>query len=341
MSDDTILFISYEDTLQLLTAEDALQAVEDVYGMHARNAVVFSTPPSFKMDVADFSNFWHVKGCLLKEVPIAGVRMYSYFDNGEYTTVGNNDSTRLIVLSDPTTSLPLAIVDEHWSYGLRSSAAAVIGCKWLAGKDPKKLALIGVGTMCSTALRCLVSMYDFDEITCTSRTPGTRAAFAEIWSKELGVPVVPCDNAEQAVRDADIVVGGTTAGEVTCKWEWLKPGVTFISLAKREIDEEGWANMDKVVLDDFSLNYRIPWFKELVDNGTLPESGVYGEMWEIASGAKPGRSSEDESVLIHTTGLVSQDIAIAHLIYSRALASGSGIRLPRATNASSPDSARS
>lgn len=330
MNNECFLFIPYEETLRHFGATEALQIVEDVYRMHAKGSVVFSDPPSFKMDVADFHNFWHVKACLLRDIPVAGVRMYSYYDDGARTTVGALDSTRYVVLSDPRTGRPLGMIDEHWSYGLRSSAAAVIGCKWLGPADPRKLGLIGVGTMCSTALRCLVTMYEFEEIRCTSRRAETREAFAQTWTKKLGVPVIPVADAEAAVADADIVVGGTTSPDVTCKWDWLKRGVTFVSLAKRELDPKGWGRMDKVVLDDFSLNYRLRWFREMVDSGDLPKERIHAEMWEIVSGAAQGRQSDDESVLIHTTGLVSQDVAIAHWIYERALAEGTGVRLPLA-----------
>lgn len=330
MSHDSFLFIPYDDTLRLFGAKDAMDIVEEVYRMHARGSVVFSDPPSFKMDVEEFHNHWHVKGCLLKEIPVAGVRMYSYYDDGARTSVGGLDSTRYVVLSDPRTSLPLGMIDEHWSYGLRSSAAAVAGCKWLGPEAPRTLGLIGVGTMCSTALRCLATLYEFEEIRCTSRRAETREAFAREWSDRLGIPVRAVASAEEAVADADIVVGGTTSPDVTCQADWLKPGVTFISLAARELDPAGWGRMDKVVLDDFSLNYRIGWFREMVDSGALPRERLHGELWEVVSGAKEGRSSPEESVLIHTTGLVSQDVAIAHSIYRKALETGAGVRLPAA-----------
>ncbi|WP_405240765.1 ornithine cyclodeaminase family protein [Lentisalinibacter orientalis] len=334
-SKGSFLFVPYTETLELFGAKDALEICEEVYRMHARGSVVFSDPPSFRMDTAEFNNFWHVKGCLLSEIPVSGVRMYSYFDDGDRTTVGTLESTRFVVLNDPVTSLPIAIIDEHWSYGLRSSAAAVVGCKWLAPKAPRSVALIGVGTMCSTALQCLTTMYDFEEVRCTSRRPETRREFAEKWQDELGVPVVACQTVEEAVADADIVVGGTTSKEVTCQAEWLKPGVTFISLAAREINDEGWAQMDKVVLDDWTLNYKVPWFQQIADKGLLSRDMVHGEMWQIVTGEKEGRTASDEKIMIHTTGLVSQDVAIAHRIYERAQQEGEGISLPRAAEPAS------
>ena len=44
--------------------------------MHARGTVVPPIPPAFKLDDDDLNNHWHVKGVLLKEVPISGVRLY-------------------------------------------------------------------------------------------------------------------------------------------------------------------------------------------------------------------------------------------------------------------------
>src|SRR3954471_20919812 len=84
-----LLFVSYQDTLDLLGVDDAMRICEDVYRMLARGTVVHSKPPSFKLDIAEeFHNHWHVKGALLKEVPTAGVRLYNYFDNGKRNTVG-------------------------------------------------------------------------------------------------------------------------------------------------------------------------------------------------------------------------------------------------------------
>jgi len=62
-----LLFVPYQDTLELLGIDDAMRICEEVYRMHARGSVMHSKPPSFKLDVAeDFYNHWHVKGVLLR-----------------------------------------------------------------------------------------------------------------------------------------------------------------------------------------------------------------------------------------------------------------------------------
>ena len=326
-----VLFVPYKETLGLLSVADALKVCEDVYRMHARDSVVLSNPPSFKLDVADgFHNHWHVKSVFLKDIPTTGVRVYSYFDDGVRNTVGGLDCTRYIVLADPNSGAPLAIVDEHWSYAIRSTAAAVLACKWVGPKSPKVLGLVGIGTMGTNALRCLATMYKFDEIRCTSRRPQTRAAFAETWSKELGTRVVARESIEEVVRGADIVVGGTTSPDIVSREPWLKPGCTFISLARRELDPAGWSKMDKVVIDSWEFNMLQKDFRRTVESGLFSRAQLHSEIHELVSGAKQGRERDDERILVHTTGLVSQDVALAHFLYRRALEQGLGIWLPTA-----------
>jgi ornithine cyclodeaminase len=331
MSHPDVLFVSYQDTLKLLSVEEAMRVCEDVYLMHARGSVVLSKPPSFKLDIDEgFNNHWHVKGTLLKDVPVTGVRMYNYYNDGKRNTVGGLDCTRFVMLSDPNTGHALAIVDEHLVYGMRSAAAAVIPCKWLGPVSPKVLGLVGVGSMGTNAMRCLLTQYKFEQILVTSRRAETRETFAAQWSKTLGIPVVPKERIEDVVRAADIAVGGTTSSDVMTREAWLKPGAVFISLARREFEPEGWGKVDKVVIDSWEMNYLMPFFKQMVDGGVFTRDKLHGEIHEVVAGTKSGREHADERILIHTTGLVTQDVAICHYLYQQAKAKGLGITLPAA-----------
>ena len=110
----------------------------------------------------------------------------------------------------------------------------------------------------------------------------------------------------------------------------LKPGCTFISLARRELDPAGWRRLDKVVIDSWEFNMLQREFKRMVEVGQFSRAELYAEIEELVSGAKKGRERAEERILIHTTGLVSQDVALAHFLYRRALAKGLGIWLPAA-----------
>ena len=325
-----VLFIPYADTVDLLSAKEALQIVEDVYRMQGEGSVMASTPPSFKLDVGEpFHNHWHVKCALLKETEITGVRLYNYFDDGKRNTVGQLECGRYIILADPNTGTNRAIVEEHWTYAIRSAAATTLPLKWLGPKDPKVVGIVGVGTMATNALRCLVELFDgIEEIRCTSRNPKTRKAFAEKWSAKLGINVVAKDSIEEVVRDADIGIGGTTSDEIMCREPWLKPGATYVSFTRREFDPEGWPLMDKVVVDSWEMNMLMKHFRATAEAGIFTRDMLHGEIHELVRGKIVGRESNTERNLIHTTGLVAHDIAMCHYVYEKAVEKGVGIRLP-------------
>ncbi|MGZ5172122.1 MAG: tripartite tricarboxylate transporter substrate-binding protein, partial [Burkholderiales bacterium] len=165
------------------------------------------------------------------------------------------------------------------------------------------------------------------------QSPETRSAFAQKWSDALGVKIVTKDSVEEVVRGADIILGGTTSGEIVSREPWLKPGATFISLARRELDPAGWSKMDKVVIDSWEFNMLQKDFRNTVTTGLFSREQLHAEIQELVAGTKKGRERDDERILIHTTGLVSQDVALAHFLYEQALAKGLGMWLPAATGA--------
>lgn len=328
---DHVLFIDYATTVKLLSVPDAMAICDDVFRMHARNSVKWSVPPSQKLDVgAPFHNHWHVKTVILEDVPIAGVRLYSYYDDGVTNTVGKLDCARYIVLADPKTARPVAIVDEHWTYAIRSAAAAMVALKWLGPKQPQTLGLVGIGTMGENCLRCLRHLYTFREIVCTSRRKETREAFAAKWSEKLGIPVRIVDTVEEVVRSADVAVGGTTRSDIVSREPWVKPGATFVSMARREMDPAGWAKFDKVVIDDWDCNMTMREFRDMLDAGEFSREQLHADIGEVVAGLKPGRERGDERILLHTTGMVSHDIGICWRIYQKAREQGLGIPLPTA-----------
>lgn len=332
---DSVLFIDYATTVKLLRVRDAMQICEDVYRQHARKSVHWSVPPSQKLDVgAPFHHHWHTKSVMLEEEPIAGVRLYAYYDDGIVNTVGKLDCTRYIVLSDPRTARPLAIIDEHWTYAIRSAAAAIAPLRLLGPRNPKVLGLVGIGTMGENCLRCLRQLYRFDQVVCTSRRPETREAFAAKWSVRLGIPVRALDSVEAVVRAADVAVGSTTRTDVVSREPWVKPGATFVSLARREMDPAGWAKFDKTVIDDWDCNMTMPQFRDMLDAGQFDRARLHAEIGEVIAGTKAGRERDEERILVHTTGLVSQDVAIASWIYQKARDAGLGVALPAATGQS-------
>jgi ornithine cyclodeaminase len=69
----------------------------------------------------------------------------------------------------------------------------------------------------------------------------------------------------------------------------------------------------------------------MVESGQFTRAQLHGEIQDLVAGTVPGRERDDERILIHTTGVVSQDIALAHFLYRKALEKSVGTWLPAAT----------
>lgn len=59
--------------------------------------------------------------------------------------------------------------------------------------------------------------------------------------------------------------------------------------------------------------------------GVITEDDLAGEIGEVITGKKPGRTSDDEITIFDSTGIALQDSATVPLEYERALAAGVGV----------------
>ena len=61
------------------------------------------------------------------------------------------------------------------------------------------------------------------------------------------------------------------------------------------------------------------------DKGLITEADIAGEIGEVITGRKKGRTSDSEITIFDSTGIALQDSASVPLEYERALAAGVGI----------------
>ncbi|MBP2229222.1 ornithine cyclodeaminase/alanine dehydrogenase-like protein (mu-crystallin family) [Azospirillum agricola] len=61
-----------------------------------------------------------------------------------------------------------------------------------------------------------------------------------------------------------------------------------------------------------------------VDNGRLSEENLHAELGQIVAGLRPGRESDDETILFWRRGLSLSDIALGHAPLEKAARLGIG-----------------
>lgn len=319
------LYVPLAHTRRLLSVRDALHVTEEVFAMHARGEITMCEPPRFTIHGRTQPIYSHVKGCVLESIPILGVRIVAYVVNPDGSGTSAPQSTRLVLLTDPRTGVLLAMVDEHWNYSIRTTAAAVVGAKHLARPNTRVVAIVGAGNLARTGLLALRETFPLTVVRVSSRRPESAVRFAAEMSGEIGLVVERCDTVREACEGADLIFVATTAGTPLVMRDWVAPGACVVTVGNDEIDHRLYGSADKVVADE--VDDVAALLRPVVQAGLMPEGGIYGAIWEVVAGCKPGRERPEERIIIKTVGLVSQDVAIAHHVYRKAVGAGLGFPL--------------
>ena len=136
-----------------------------------------------------------------------------------------------------------------------------------------------------------------------------------------------CDHPREAVTGCDLVV---TAGPIlktphaTIQAGWLDEGA-FASLVDFDSywHPDAMAESDKFCTDDTQqlLHYK--------QNGYFQNiPSLHADLGELVAGQKPGRETPSERTMTANLGLALDDMAVAPLIYQRAVEKGIGTPLP-------------
>jgi len=309
VSEDAPAFVSAADCERVLGLDDVLAEVRLAFERERRGSITWPAPRNLNILGDGHGNHYHVKACVLEDVPVAGIRLVSH--------PGGDDSgggTRLIVLVDPRTTRPLALVDESWNYGQRTVASVALASAGVAVEGASILAVVGSGHLARLALpyyrRLLPGLA---KVRVTSRRPERRAAFADWVRAEHRLEAEDVGTVEQALDGAEVVLTCTSAGRPLVEDAFVSPGAVVAALDTVELSPELVRAADALLVDS-----REQLAKELAECfGDDVAARVDATFAEVLAGEHPGRQSPDDRIVIVSQGLASQDVGLAHLAFRR------------------------
>ena len=310
-----ILVLSQKDVEELLTMEDAIKAMEDVFVASSEGqAESFGV---VHIDVSRFGGGWAAKPGVLFDKGYVGVKLGCYYPGN--TKLGLPTHLASILLSDAHNGLPLAVLDGLYITTVRTGATGGVGAKYLARKDSKTVGVLGTGVQGTIQLLALKGLFKLREARAYSPDKGRRTAYSRQLTKQMGFPVKAVDSAEDAVKGADIVITATPSKVPIVKDRWLGKGVHINGigadgLGKKELERKTYKR-SKLVTDKVSVALG----KALFDRGD-----IYAELGEVISGKKKGRESADELTVFDSTGIGIQDVAASAIVFQRAKKAGKG-----------------
>ena len=329
----TAIHIDYLNALDIdalaFTDADILRAVEAGLAAQGNGQTVIEPRVHLEPDPAFHGHFNVLRG-YVAPLDMAGVKIVGDFvDNYLH---GLPSEFGILNLFDPRTGMPRAILDATVITDMRTGAVTALGARHLARKTSKILGHIGARGTAHWNVRLLDHLFDFDEIRVHSRRPESRDGFAEKLSADLGKPVRAVGDWQSCIEDADIVVEASRLSEPTplLKTAWIKPGALVIPYGTMSAVELSLTDiMTKIVVDDWGQckSGKFGSLRAHVETGRLSEATLHAELGQIVAGLKPGRESEDETILFWHRGLSLSDIALGSAMLAKARAKCIGQRL--------------
>ncbi len=303
-----------------LTDDEILAAVESGLLAQGRGETVIEPRVHLIPDAA-FNGHFNVLRGYVAPLNLAGVKIVGdYVDNYQR---GLPSEMALLNLFDPRTGTPVALLDATSITDMRTGAMTALGAKHLARKNSRVLGHIGARGTAYWNVRLLDRLFAFDEIRVHSRRPESRDAFAQRLSTDLGKTVIATEDWKSCIRGADIVVEASRLTQPTplLRTEWIKRGAFVVPYGTMSALELSLTDiMDKMVVDDWG-QCRGGMFGSLrahVEAGKLSEQTLHAELGEIVAGRKPGRESDQETILFWHRGLSLSDIALGHALLEKA-----------------------
>jgi ornithine cyclodeaminase len=144
--------------------------------------------------------------------------------------------------------------------------------------------------------------------------------------------VVATADWRSCVEGADIVVEASrlSAPEPLLRTEWIKPGALVVPYGTMSAVELSLTDiMSKIVVDDWGqcATGKFGALRAHVEAGKLTAQTLHAELGQIVAGLRPGRESDQETILFWHRGLALSDIALGHALLAKAAAIGAGQRL--------------
>ena len=307
------LFLSEDDVRGLLTAEDAVAAVEGCFERMARDAVENAPRRRLALEEGRLADM----AASDLELGYAGAKIYAGFREG---------AAFVVVLFDAATPELVAVIEADHLGRLRTGAASGVAAKYLAKDGAASLGVIGCGHQAETQVACVrAALPTIQRVVAYCRTKHALEEFCERLGAEPGES--HRDPAEQ-----DVVVTITTSRDPVLRGEWLRPGALVCACGANVL---GARELDNVVLQSAAFvccdskqqaAVESSDLVEPIELGTLDWLEVH-ELHEVVGGEVEGRVSAEDIVLFKSNGIAAWDVAIAAKAVEHARERGVGTPL--------------
>lgn len=315
------LLLNESEVKAILTMPMALQAVEESFRRLAEGSMLLHSRQRLHVPG---KSYLHYMAAADAPSGYMGLKIYS----------SSKEGLRFMVpLFSADSGDMLALIEADFLGQMRTGAASGVATRVMAREDACTAGIIGSGLQARTQLEAIAQVRKIEQARVYSRSAQRREEFAAEMTKTVGFPVTSAISAEEAVREADIVVASTTSTAPVIEGQWLRAGTHINAIGanfpqKRELDDAAVARADVITVDSRE--------QSRLESGDLIQSlGGDAARWEavlsladIVSGKVPGRTDAQQITLFKSNGIATEDIAVAGRVYEIARERGIGREIP-------------
>lgn len=305
--DDSAVYLGAESVSKYLSEEwkNLVEAVENVLKSYSAGNMV--QPVRLSVPVEKHEGMLHAMPAYNKEDDTLATKIVNLFPQNKKKGLPAVCST--VLLYDATNGRLKAILDGDLITDMRTAAASLVATKYLANKHDV-LAILGSGVQARSHYKGFCHFYNFQKIFIWNHNKETAIILAREMEHE-GLQCEVCNDVENAVKDADIIITVTWAKEPILRKEWVKAGA--------HINAIGATNPNSQELENDLLLSSVVYVDSR--DGALEESGdivkskapIYAEIGEVASGLK--EAFPEKTTIFVSLGMAAEDVAAAELIY--------------------------
>jgi len=303
------LLLDKKAVQHLLNISDVIKVVEEAFRAWGQGKGYM--PPKAYLTLAD-GDFRAMPAAL---PGCAGIKWVNVHPNNRQLNLPT--VMAVIILNDPKTGYPLAVMNGTEITAYRTGASAAIAAKYLARPDSHTLGIVGAGRQAHTQILAHAQLFDIRRINVfdVSKAAIERliAAFPDYSIRESLLP-------EAAA--SDIVCTLTPSRTPLIKRHWINAGTHINAVGadapgKEEL-EPSILKKATVIVDDIEQASNGGEINVPVSTGAFAIDEIYATLAELVVGKKKGRMDSKQITVFDSTGVAIEDISVAKYIYDKA-----------------------
>ena len=308
-----MIIASAEDTRRCLPMAKAIELVAEA--MIAVSDGKANLPLRTAMDIDGVNKLGIMPGVL---EGVYGVKLISLFPGNP--AKGLSSHIGAMVLFDPETGAPSAMVDADALTAIRTAAASAVATGALARENAETLAIIGTGEQALSHIDAMSVVRGIRTVRIAGRT-FERAESCVLRAKNSfpALRFVACQNAEAAVVGADIICTVTSSSTPVLNGAWVGAGSHINAVgasvpSMQEIDES--LLLKARVFTDYRPS-ALAQAREImvaIEAGRMEDADILAEIGEVLAGRVQGRTGAADITLYRSLGIAAQDLICADFV---------------------------